>query len=281
MADAEFFVYDMPGMWVPLDVTHLMVPPSVIALPGGVFGGRCLLKEVQLSERLRTICRGAFRCCISLVHISFSSTVAMIGDDAFSGCSSLEEVVLTDGIRTIGQCAFSGCVLKGIVLPATLTEIGRGAFGRCRRLGMVKFSGGIQLIRGGAFAGCDLLNHVMVARKSCIVQMTGGGCIVSFAANGTIAPNSELDRALISSECFHSMPAAELSRFENAVTNIVGMQLEWGEKRERLRGLLAVHERRCKEVVAGLLELGLRKADMQSPLMCKADIIGKSVMAFL
>ena len=71
------------------------------------------------------------------------------------------------------------------------------------------------------------------------------------------------------------------------------MQSEWEDKLERIRGLLAVHERRRKEEVAGLLELGVRNAELcrsgamgpgtgeESPLTCKVDIIVGNVVAFL
>lgn len=328
-----------PGVAVPRDVAHLLVPPSVEVVPANVFEDLEHLKEIVLSEGLREIgenvlhrCRSlervhfpstlltigdcaflrctslktlhfpeglveiggsAFEDCSSLQRISFSSTVTTIGEYAFADCYSLEVVMLVDGIRTIGETAFRGCPLEGVSLPATLTSMGRSAFESCQSLKTVELSRGIQLIGGRAFNECDLLNHIVVTPKCFVVEKTGEDYSFSFTTNGMIDPNTEFDRVVIASECFHSMRSEEVHALEVAMTEILEMELEWDDECERLRGLLAPYERRRKEEVTSILELGLWKAEMRRSngtgpgireacrLACGAEVVIEQVIPFL
>jgi hypothetical protein len=75
-------------------------------------------------SRLRSIEKGAFRCCWRLPSIMIPSVVEVIGDEAFFACSSLREVRFetTSRLRLIGQLAFDECPdLQPVDVPSGAT----------------------------------------------------------------------------------------------------------------------------------------------------------------
>lgn len=272
-------------------LVRVQFPSTLVEIRSWAFVGCKSLVALHFPDGLAVIRGGAFCGCSSLQRVCFSTATTSVGPVAFSDCSSLRVVSLVDGVQTIGASAFRGCAAEDVILPATLTRVGRCAFSFCPSLRMVKLSGGVHLVEEDTFTGCDLLYHITAAPKCFVVEKIGENISFSFATDGTISSNTEFERVVIDSDCFHSMSSHEVSALEIAMTEVLGTNFgeEWDDKCERLRALLAPHERRRKKEVTTLLELGLWKAEMRRTggtratcrLTCKAEGIIPHVVSFL
>ena len=160
--ETEFYVYT-PGVAVPRDVTHVIVPASVEVLPERAFLQHRHLKKVVLSAGLRTVGEQAFRGCRSLVSVHVSATLVEIGDSAFRDCTLLREFSFPEGLTRIGGSSFSGCSsLVCLCLPSTVIEIPYGAFLRCSSLKKITLPDGIREIGCRAFSHCSSLEDEVV-----------------------------------------------------------------------------------------------------------------------
>jgi len=274
---------------------HLQFPSTLLAIGGFAFYLCISLRRLVFPEGLVVIFDYAFMGS-SLEHIRLPSTLTTIGNSVFHRCSSLKVVRLADGIQTIGHSVFRHCrSLTDILLPATLAAIGRRSFGQCESLRAVELGGGILAMQEEVFEGCDLLGHVRVPSKALVVTETeaGGDRDARLVADGAI-PRTALPQVVLASECFNSMRATEMSEFELASTEILGLRGAWDDARERLRALLAPFEVRHGREVTTLLELGLWKAALQASaetanastrencrLNCGAGVIIPNVASFL
>ncbi len=98
------------------------------------------IESIALPDPVTTIGMGAFRGCIQLKSIDFSSNLETIGYGAFASCYKLTKVVLPEGLTTIEDEAFYSCPgLISITLPSTLTAIGDDEYGHsvfynCKKL---------------------------------------------------------------------------------------------------------------------------------------------------
>ena len=171
-----------------------------------------------------------------------------------------------------------GCAsLENIVLPSTLNVIGKQAFRLCESLRTVVLHGGMQLILDEAFWQCDLLDCVRVPCTALVITWNGEYQNLVLARDG-FTPGRTHNTLVIASECFNSICRREISVMESAIMRIVGEEYnrrshrpwdngqcsEWDEKDQRLRALLAPHEKRHKSEIASLLELRLWKAEMET-----------------
>ena len=111
---------------------------------------------VDYGTTIKSIERGAFGGCTSLVLTSLPSGLTIISDDAFTYCISLALTSLPDGITNIGQGAFNGCTSLALTsLPDGITSIGQGAFGGCTSLALTSLPSGLTSILNNAFMYCD------------------------------------------------------------------------------------------------------------------------------
>ena len=82
-------------------------------------------------------------CCfyknVSLVHLTFSSTVEEIGDMAFFGCNNMWSIWLPENLKSIGSDAFSYCWCMSPIMyiPASVEEIGSNAFFSCSAITVI------------------------------------------------------------------------------------------------------------------------------------------------
>jgi hypothetical protein len=155
------------------NVTHIKFDSSVKEIRDYEFEDCCLLVEIEFSEGLEKIGRGAFLKCKNLRHINkLPSTLKEIGEYTFGHCQSLVEVQLSEGLKRIGELAFYKCDrLKHInKLPSTLKEIGDEAFRYCYNLESIYFPERLQVIGKFAFAGCQKLTRIKIASARVVIK---------------------------------------------------------------------------------------------------------------
>ena len=153
----EVFTYmGEGGPRVPDDVVHVMVHPSVTAIPQAAFAGQDKLKDVELHEGLIDIGTRAFRGCLRLKRIAIPSTVTVIRQWVFGYCTDLEDVEFhDDGLVEIGEYAFGYCKsMKHITLPSSLKVIDEYAFYRMPLMSL-NLPDGIERIGNHALYGCN------------------------------------------------------------------------------------------------------------------------------
>ena len=116
--------------------------------------------EVTVPENVKFL-SDAFTSCDSVVKVTLSEGVEVIGDRAFSGMKSLETVVISSTVRSIGDHAFSFCnAMKEIEIPKNVKETGEFLFSRCSALEKAVINAEIDTLRIGTFANCTSLIEV-------------------------------------------------------------------------------------------------------------------------
>lgn len=127
------------------------------------------VKEIILSDDVKTISSSAFEDFEALTSIHIPSSVETIGFEAFRGCANLETVEFEEGLESIEGYAFYWCrALKSPNLPSTLREIGDRAFGQttfekfivpdnCTIIGTYPFEDvGLKVLSIPAFEKCKM-----------------------------------------------------------------------------------------------------------------------------
>lgn len=90
------------------DFTYVM-PQSIIYMRSYAFDEALFLKEVKLSEQIRTIPQFAFFNCPSLQTVRLPESVTEIFSRIFFRCKNLTKVYLPSGIRKLGTDIFYQC----------------------------------------------------------------------------------------------------------------------------------------------------------------------------
>ncbi len=100
-----------------------------VALKGvNVIKGGTIVKNM-LPGSLASISNQLFSGCYSLQSLTVPGTIDSIGFEAFASCSQLEKVILSEGIRTMGKrCFFQTGALASLDVPSTVESIGENAF---------------------------------------------------------------------------------------------------------------------------------------------------------
>ena len=133
---------------------EVVLGEGVSSIPGPVFGGQPLLRDVRVTSSLTEIHVGAFSGCTSLPRIDGLQSVKFVGEQAFLNCTSLESFEGFSTVTNIGTSAFSGCSsLTGKVDLAVLQTVEGNTFKGCERLRQVKFGKDLELVRADAFNG--------------------------------------------------------------------------------------------------------------------------------
>ena len=92
---------------IPMDVTHVRIHSSVMAIKDHAFCKCEQLVIVILNDGLEEIGEGAFCDFESLSEIIISNYVKMIGEYSFYKCTGLTTVTLGDGRRRLGRGHFN------------------------------------------------------------------------------------------------------------------------------------------------------------------------------
>mmetsp|Transcript_24663 Transcript_24663/g.60576 ORF Transcript_24663/g.60576 Transcript_24663/m.60576 type:complete len:670 (-) Transcript_24663:3120-5129(-) len=190
-------------------VTHVQFPQQkgssrLKTLERGAFLSCESLIQVDLpigSSSLKTIGVEAFCWCESLTTVSIPLTVELIGGEAFAGCKSLVNVHLENGLKTIGERAFGWCSsLVNIDLPQTVETIDFFAFGYCSSLANVQLPQGLKSIGQCAFTNCTAL--FAIALPLSLEEI----CLKAFSdctSLRTVEFPKDTTRLIIGKNCFH------------------------------------------------------------------------------
>ena len=140
-----------------------------------VFGGETIpndiasnigtVKEIIISENVKSIGDYAFYGCSGLTSITISNSVESIGNYAFSGCSELTSITIPNSVKSIGNYAFSGCSgLTSITIPNSVKSIGDYVFSGCSKVTNIAFEENIKLttIGSNAFKNCTNLTNITI-----------------------------------------------------------------------------------------------------------------------
>lgn len=103
-----------------LAIKEVHIPATVAWIEDDAFAGCSNIVEVvmhqgELSDAryfdgVGAIHSGAFRDCVSLTNVVFSSNVGRIYEDAFYGCSALSDITLPEFTFLVCGSAFDGCI---------------------------------------------------------------------------------------------------------------------------------------------------------------------------
>ena len=89
-----------------------------------------------------TIANKAFYSCPKLKEVLVSDFVKSIGEQTFAECKALNLITLGKNLESIGYRAFYNCTaLDNITLTADLMNLGKEAFRGCTALAFVNYEG--------------------------------------------------------------------------------------------------------------------------------------------
>lgn len=149
-------------------LTKIIIPSeiagyNVVGIDENAFNGCNYLKEILITNGIKTIGNSAFYGCKALTNIDIPESVTEIADSAFYNCTALADVALSEGVKTIGDNAFSGCTgLTRITMSENLKTIGQNAFSGCKKLASVSIAETVNTIGESAFYNCSALKTVNI-----------------------------------------------------------------------------------------------------------------------
>lgn len=123
------YTYDYYGVFgICSELKNVNLSNALTRIPKGAFAGCRKLEKVVLPDGITTIEKWAFEDCESLESINLPNGLITIDNDAFAGCGKLSNIIIPNSTEKIGSCAFESC--KGeITVGYGVTEIGYKAFG--------------------------------------------------------------------------------------------------------------------------------------------------------
>ncbi len=142
--------------------TKYTIPESVEKIEKNAFH-LTDLKEVIISDSVKTIDSFAFLYCNSLETLYLGNGLKTVGYGAFASCDNLKSVVFSDGVEKIGECMFSDCgKLSNVIIGNTVKTIGKEAFRNCKSLTHITLPDSIETIDENAFTGSRIW-HIFYA----------------------------------------------------------------------------------------------------------------------
>lgn len=87
---------------------HVIIEPTVMALPESAFKNCAELETVTLSMTISTLPAYCFAGCEALTTVTGGIGLASIGEYALSNCSKLQRLEFTEALTEVGRCAFDG-----------------------------------------------------------------------------------------------------------------------------------------------------------------------------
>ncbi len=125
---------------------------------------KAVLKDVTLSNGVRSIGDSAFTDCSNMTSVSLGNSIISIGDHAFNNCTSLSSVSIPSTVTSIGISAFEGCTsLASLVIPDSVTELGDLALKDCTGLKELTVPASLNCVgsnQSPIFSGCVNIEKV-------------------------------------------------------------------------------------------------------------------------
>ena len=117
---------------------NVTVREGTVGIANYAFYNCSTLTTIRVADSVRTIGRGAFYGCSSVLFVILPSELEVIEDYTFYGCYFLGSIEIPKGVTKIGRSAFYGCksLMFGedgstLTMPDTLKTIGDYAFFGC------------------------------------------------------------------------------------------------------------------------------------------------------
>ena len=126
------------------------------------------VEQIEFPNSLKTVGKGTFAGCSSLLSLEVPDNLELIGSGAFSGTTSMKTVTFAQKskISEIEDGAFGRSGIEKIELPTGVTRIGKNAFYCCNSLESVTIAGKITSIGESAFYHCGALKTVEIAQNT-------------------------------------------------------------------------------------------------------------------
>lgn len=187
---------------VPLDITSVTIPASVVRMEGNAFYRCDAMTEVKYEGTLSQWCsiafsgeyanpahtadelyidgklidgaltitnsnvgNYAFNRYERLTSVTINGSASRVGNNAFSYCTNLTSVTLGSSIASIGSHAFNNCAITTITIPYSVTSIGDSAFNGCAQLQTVTFENPNNWAWGSTTIESELLSNPATAAK--------------------------------------------------------------------------------------------------------------------
>lgn len=187
---------------VPLDITSVTIPASVVRMEGNAFYRCDAMTEVKYEGTLSQWCsiafsgeyanpahtadelyidgklidgaltitnsnvgNYAFNRYERLTSVTINGSASRVGNNAFSYCTNLTSVTLGSSIASIGSHAFDNCAITTITIPYSVTSIGDSAFNGCAQLQTVTFENPNNWAWGSTAIESELLSNPATAAK--------------------------------------------------------------------------------------------------------------------
>lgn len=156
----------------------IIIPGNYRAICEKAFMNCFMLKSIVYEksrldvEAYQIIEQNVFEGCKKLKEVSLSESLKSIGDYAFTDCTRLKEIIIPEGVTKIGKYAFSDTSLESVTIPSTVTLIGSSmddcyegsTFNGCKKLVNVSIKEGTKdaKIGAGTFRDCIKLERIII-----------------------------------------------------------------------------------------------------------------------
>ncbi len=174
------------------------LPETVKEIKSGAFAGQSNIKNINLPEKLTTIC-GFFLQGTNVSSLYIHENINSISISAFTTLNvditiaennqtykseqgmyilskdgetliavskNLETYNIPSSVKTLGnECFYNKTKLKNISIPSTVTAIGSSAFDFCLNLKQIDIPNSVTTIGGNAFSRCNSLTQINIDKK--------------------------------------------------------------------------------------------------------------------
>ena len=140
----------------------MFIPSDESTIKEGQFRD-LMIKEIEISSKVKKIENESFSGCKLLKNITIPSSVESIGSKTFNKCTSLTKISIPKSVKNIGDGIFNGCSsLKIIDLFSPITEIKLKSFNECSSLTKITIPNSVISIGVKAFRNCTSLTYIAI-----------------------------------------------------------------------------------------------------------------------
>ena len=124
------------------------------------------IKNITLPESIRTLGRGTFKNCYSLLRVNFNEGLEKIGVDCFYYCSHIDSLIIPDNVSEMANRAFMYCeAIKEFKVPANTTVVSEELLEGCNNLEKVIIGDNVKSINSYAFNRCSSLATLSIGKS--------------------------------------------------------------------------------------------------------------------